>query len=108
MSTSWRVAEAVMDCEGAAWDGCHKVFVLMDKDQVEKMALEYGYGQDETSFLVTAEDSKRSDILAMVKEWYQKSCPLKFVQSIATDPGPEDGVPVDDYVNLVPQGGYWR
>ena len=48
MSLGENVMKAVMDCEGVAFDGCHKVFILMDKEQVEKMR-GYGYG-DKTDF----------------------------------------------------------
>lgn len=111
MSTAQRVANAVMDCEGVAFDGCHKVYVLMDKEQVEKMR-GYGYGVDtesDGSYLLTTDDHKRSELLTIVKEWYRKSCSLKFIQSIATVPGDEEGdSPQDEYDNLIPQGGYWR
>lgn len=109
MSTSENVTKAVMDCEGIAFDGCHKVYVLMDKAQVEKMR-EYGYGSNDgetgDSCLITVDEMKRSEMLTLVKEWYRTSCALKFVQSIATVPEGEN--PNDGFTNLVPQGGYWQ
>jgi hypothetical protein len=106
MSTREQVIKAVMDCEGVAWDGCHKVFVLMDKEQVERLR-HYGYGdktdvENGDSRLETADTMKRSEMYALVKEWYDQSCMLKFVQSIAT------GDAGEEYGNLVPQSGYWR
>ena len=106
MSLGENVMKAVMDCEGVAFDGCHKVFILMDKAQMEKMR-EYGYG-DKTDFekgdsrLVWADDTKRSEMFDLVKQWYRESCMLKFVQSVAT------GDPDDEYGNLVSQEQRWR
>ena len=106
MSRSEAVTKAVMDCEGVAFDGCHKVYVLMDKEQVEKMR-GFGYG-DKTDFekgdsrLVTADDMKRSEMFALVREWYEQSCLLRFISSVATDGGE------DEFGDLIPQTGYWR
>lgn len=101
-----RVTKAIMDCEGVAFDGCHKVFILMDKAQMEKMR-RLGYG-DRTdiekgdSRLMWAEDTPRSEMYDLVKEWYAKSCELKFIQSIkSTDDQEEFG-------NIVSQEQRWR
>ena len=106
MNLSEKVMRAVMDCEGIAFDGCHKVYVLMDKEQVEKMR-GFGYG-DKTDFekgdsrLVWADDTKRSEMFDLVKQWYQESCMLKFISSVATDGGE------DEFGDLVSQEQRWR
>ena len=101
-----RVATAIMDCEGVAFDGCHKVFILMDKAQVEKMR-SIGYG-DRTdiekgdSRLVTVEDSPRSAMFQLVRDWYIQSCELKFIQSIRT------GDDKEEFGNVISQEQRWR
>jgi len=101
-----RVTTAIMDCEGVAFDGCHKVFILMDKAQVEKMR-GIGYG-NKTDFekgdsrLVTADVVRRSTLYQLVRDWYIESCELKFIQSIRT------GDPDDEFGNVISQEQRWR
>ena len=101
-----RVTAAIMDCEGVAFDGCHKVFILMDEAQVEKMR-SIGYG-DKTdiekgdSRLVWAEDTPRSEMFMLVKDWYRQSCELKFIQSIKSDGDQEE------FGNVISQEQRWR
>ena len=100
-----RVTTAIMDCEGVAFDGCHKVYILMDKEQVEKMR-GYGYG-NKTDFekgdsrLVTTDDVPRSEMFMLVKDWYRESCMLKFITSVATDGGD------DEFGNVISQEQRW-
>ena len=35
------VYERINDCKGIAWDNCHKIYILMDCEQVDLMR---GYG----------------------------------------------------------------
>lgn len=69
------------EAKGIAWDGCHKIYVLMDQNQVELMR-DYEY-----QFIVAADDSTYNDMVATVKDWYEKSCPLRFVQAVMTVDG---------------------
>jgi hypothetical protein len=82
--------------KGISFDGCHKIYVLMDDKQVQQSA-EWGYGED-GSFLVT--DLNADEMLTVVKGWYEGSCGLKFIQSVTTvEDNPNAG-----YESLVPQG----
>ena len=81
------------DAKAIAWDTCHKIYVLMDDEQVELMR-SYGYDELLTSDELTAEEmSKR------VVEWFENSCCLRFVSAVSTDiENPNDG-----FVSIVSQ-----
>ena len=84
--------------KGISFDGCHKIYVLMDDKQVQQSA-EWGYGED-GSFLVT--DLNADEMLTVVKGWYEGSCGLKFVQSVTTVEDGED--PNKGFESLISQG----
>lgn len=79
----WDVVEdAVSQSKGIGFDGCHKIYVLMDNEQMHKMT-SYGYGEDGSS-LVYSSQMPADEMFATVKRWYEDSCALKFVQSVTT------------------------
>jgi len=79
----WYVVEdAVAQSKGIGFDGCHKIYVLMDNEQMYQMA-SYGYGEDGSS-LVYSSQMSADEMFATVKRWYEDSCALKFVQSVTT------------------------
>lgn len=94
----WVDVEASLDeAKGISFDGCHKIYILLDDQQV-KQSVEWGYGED-GSFLIT--DQSVSEMLATVKKWYADSCGLKFVQSVET----VDGLTPDSmFDSIIPQG----
>ena len=94
---------AVQDAKAIAFDGCHKIYVLMDDAQVEKMR-SYGYGDDDGSFLVTADEVRKVEMLDILKNWYEGSCGLKFINAVST----VDGDPNEGFVDLIPQGAEWE
>ena len=94
---------AVQDAKAIAFDGCHKIYVLMDDAQVEKMR-GYGYGDDEGSFLITIDQVRKVEMLDILKNWYAGSCSLKFINSVAT----VDGDPNEGFEDLIPQGAEWE
>ena len=72
-----------------AFDGCHKIYLNMDKQQTDKMI---GYGYTDMvggSFL----DKKEA-----VYGWYEESCPLRFVDAFFTK---SDGT--DEFLVIVGQ-----
>jgi len=95
----WDVVEnTVAASEGIAFDGCHKIYVLMDNEQMHQMA-GYGYGEDGSS-LVYSSQMSADEMFATVKGWYEDSCALKFVQSVTTVlDNPNEG-----FENLIEQG----
>ena len=79
------VRDAVNEAKGMYWDGCHKIYLAMDDEQVQQQA-EYGYDYYEPDF----------DLL---KEWFEQSCSLKFVQAVSyNEKDPNAG-----YESLIPQ-----
>ena len=65
--------------KGIAWDTCHKIYILMDDEQVALMR-EYGYDP-----LITG-DEMSSDVMAeTVIGWYEASCSLRFINAVKTD-----------------------
>lgn len=73
------VEEYLDNAKGIAFDTCHKIYVLMDDEQVALMR-EYKYEE-----IVTASEKSPSEMLEIVKGWFEDSCPLRFVEAVATN-----------------------
>lgn len=96
MSDVWRGVAAVLPfAKAIAFDGCHKIYVLMDEGQVEQMR-EYGYGEDDSE-LVPVKDPEAA--LATVQDWFDGSCALRFVEAVRT----VDGDANYGFTNLIAQ-----
>lgn len=95
-----KVREALKTAKGAAFDGCHKIYALMDEGQVFQMS-RYDYGVDSGTRLVdfTPEWSE-AERLALVRGWYDNSCTLRFIEAVATVPGN----PSEGFTTLIEQG----
>lgn len=92
------VEQYIQDAKGIAWDTCHKIYILMDDEQLVLMR-EYGYDT-----LITHEQATPSEMLDTVWRWYEDSCGLRFVQAVATTyPDSNDG-----FTDLISQGEYDR
>ena len=92
------VEEYIQDAKGIAWDTCHKIYILMDDEQLVLMR-EYGYDN-----LITHEQADDNEMLATVKNWFEASCGLRFVQAVSTTyPDSNDG-----FTDLIAQGEYDR
>jgi len=85
--------------KGIAFDGCHKIYVLMDNEQVEKMTT-YGYGDDDGSYLLTADKMSKAEMLDTLERWFADSCSLRFINAVST----VDGDPNEGFTDLIPQG----
>lgn len=79
------VYDAVIDAKGVAFDGCHKIYVLMDNAEVFRTR-SYGYGTDEGSFLLTKPEASAGEMFDAVKGWFEESCGLRFIDAVSTDP----------------------
>jgi hypothetical protein len=76
----WSETElAVNEARGIAFDTCHKIYVLMDTKQVAEMR-EYEY-----ELIHTSEEMTSSQMLETLKDWFEKSCPLRFIQAVETN-----------------------
>ena len=73
------VYERIGEAEGIAWDTCHKIYLLMDSEQVELMR---GYGYD---LLITATQMSTDEMFEVVEDWYESSCSLRFIQAVSTN-----------------------
>jgi hypothetical protein len=73
------VYERINKAKGIAWDTCHKIYILMDSEQVELMR---GYGYDP---LITADQMSSNEMFDLVQEWYEDSCSLRFIQAVSTN-----------------------
>lgn len=73
------VMEKVNDAKAIAFDTCHKIYILMDDEQVEKMR---GYGYDP---LITSDEATPEEMLAYLEEWYLDSCSLRFIDAVSTN-----------------------
>ena len=73
------VYDRVNDCKGIAWDACHKIYILMDSEQVELMR-DYGY-----DLLITANQMSSDEMFEMIENWYDSSCSLRFIYAVSTN-----------------------
>ena len=88
------IRNALATAEGIAWDNCHKVYILMDTEEVDKMR---GYGYDP---LITADTHTPEQMYTLVSRWYRDSCSLRFVD-ICSTPTTDD--PNSGFYQVVPQ-----
>ena len=101
----WTDVEIVLPhAKAIAFDGCHKIYVLMDNDQVAKMTT-YGYGDDDGSYLLTADKMSKAEMLDTLERWYDDSCSLRFINAVSTTPEGTD--PNEGYSDLIAQGADW-
>jgi hypothetical protein len=90
------VEERVSEAKAIAWDTCHKIYLLMDDEQVELMR---GYGYDA---LITNEEADPDLMLEMLKHWFGIACGLRFIEAVSTHPtDPNKG-----FETLIGQGDY--
>ena len=87
VSTIMELADSI------AFDGCHKIYVQLDRQQTEKM-IEYGYTK-----IVKAQDTTPAKLEETMWDWYEDSCPLRFISAIATN---EDGT--EKWISIREQG----
>lgn len=79
---------ALKSAKGIAWEGCHKIYVLMDDEQVHLQRDVYGYGDgkgDSQFHLVGPSQAEQEQAFQTVKDWYDESCSLRFINGVRTD-----------------------
>lgn len=92
MKNAENVRLALDFAKAISWDGCHKIYVLMDDLQVEKQR-ELGYEHIITNSVPDAS-------FMILQHWFKESCPLRFVEAVATT-YPSEGM---KFVTLIAQG----
>lgn len=83
--------------KGIAFDGCHKIYVLMDYEQIEKMK-SYGYGEDTETRLYVRGQMTPDEMAVTLRGWYERSCMLKFIEAVST------GTDEDLFETVIAQG----
>ena len=80
-----KVDEYTANARGIAWDTCHKIYVLMDEEQVEVMR-GYGYGnENDPDSLITWKEMTANMMSEEVISWYKNSCGLRFIYAVSSD-----------------------
>lgn len=87
VSTIMELADSI------AFDGCHKIYVQLDKQQTEQI-ISYGY-----KHIVKAEDNTPEQLEETMWNWYDKSCSLRFIYAVSTN---EDGT--EKWITIRGQG----
>jgi hypothetical protein len=95
MSGYWdKVHEAIGEAHAVAWDECHKIYVAMDEHEAKWFSENY------RTVVVRGEGDY--SMAEAVEEWWEASCPLKFITAVRHNPdNPNDG-----FVDLIPQFGW--
>jgi hypothetical protein len=94
-----RVDEYTTEAKGIAFDTCHKIYVLMDDEQVALMR-EYGYGdENDTDSLWTSSQMTPEEMTDKVVEWFLGSCGLRFINAVYSD----NSIGSSGFVNVVAQ-----
>ena len=71
--------EYTATAKAIAYDTCHKIYVLMDDEQVALMR-EYEY-----EMLFTSDELTPSQMSDKVAEWFEQSCGLRFISAVSTN-----------------------
>jgi hypothetical protein len=90
------VKDYTEDAKAIAFDTCHKIYVLMDDEQIVKMR-EYEYDP-----LITKDEMSADEMFETLKTWYAESCMLRFIQAVSTT---AEGIdPNEGFESLIEQG----
>lgn len=93
MINEFQVKEALKYAKGIAWDTCHKIYVLMDNEQMAAMK-SYGYDP-----LISSDELTPDEMYDKLETWWKESCGLKFIEAVSTA---SDGT--DFFNTLIEQG----
>lgn len=91
MDKLYELEDYINRADSIAFDGCHKIYVLMDEKQTKQM-IDYDY-----EHIISAADSNPYDLHERVRSWYDESCGLKFIQAVTT------GDEADEFYDIVSQ-----
>lgn len=95
MTEYWDKVDATLhDAKGIAFDTCHKIYVLMDDEQMAQMK-EYDYDP-----LISADTMTHDEMLDTLMGWYENSCMLRFIHAVHTN----HDDPNAGFIDLIPQG----
>lgn len=84
---TWHLVKSMLlNAKAMHFDGCHKIYLSMDDEQVRQME-GWGYETVKPDF-------------DLIVDWYDQSCGLRFINAVFT----HDGDANDGFVTLIPQG----
>lgn len=88
----WQIVDLLLPrAHGIAWDGCHKIYVLLDDEQV-RIQSSCGYGDDDHgSRLLTCDKASADEMGTTLRDWFDASCGLRFINAIETVSGDPNG-----------------
>ena len=107
MSTQRLIDMALERATAIAWDGCHKIYIAMDLRQAEAFE-SYGYGSgdgDSVLIEVLPDPASRVSAAATLREWWDDSCGLRFINTVRTIPA--SGDPNLGFADIIAQGEEW-
>lgn len=79
---AFKAVDAVLPhAKGIAWDTCHKIYVLMDEEQMTEMR---GYGYDPL-IRIGASGFTVADAADTLRQWWEESCFLRFISAVRTN-----------------------
>ena len=84
--------ELTQTADSIAWDGCHKIYILQDREQTEQMK-DYGYQYLWDKSMIDSES-----MLNTIYQWWRQSCGLRLVDSVSTGDYNQP-----DFTSVVPQ-----
>lgn len=94
LTENWyNIEDTLEDAVSIAWDGCHKIYILMDK---EAHRTQYRWGSE---YVLRLDNIGADEALALLRKWYDDSCGLRFISAVrTTEPDPNEG-----YTHLISQ-----
>lgn len=75
-----KVRDHINEAHLVAWDECHKIYLALDE-------IEAGWFRDSGGYTIVT--GTPDEMLAILGEWWDKSCALRFISGVhhnATDP----------------------
>ncbi len=79
------VPDALVGAVSIAWEGCHKIYILMDEEQHEQM-ISWGYNES-GSHLLRLDKIGFNSALEILRDWFEQSCGLRFINAVSTVKG---------------------
>ena len=101
MADAFDIMEYTKEAKGIAFDTCHKIYILMDDEQMDLMRT-YSYDP-----LISSDEMDAEEMANKVLSWFGESCGLRFIQAVYSNPTD----PNDVFINVVSQfennENYW-
>ena len=76
MNKEAQIKAALATAKAITWDGCHKIYLAMDRSEVYQFE---SYGYDPIP--VTDID----EAYRLLCQWYDESCGLRFISAVSTN-----------------------